>query len=137
MPDTLTPAAQLAADARTPFPGASKAYDAARRETLEEIGVGDVDLAEDRVAADPVRGGLARGHIEVGDDDIGAFARQCGRVRGADPLRGARDDRGPAGESIHGLLLSLVGHTAVATSLVSRYSSKPATPISRPIPDCL
>ena len=29
------------------------------------------------------------------------------------------------------------GHRATATALVSRYSSKPATPISRPIPDCL
>src|SRR5699024_10605492 len=28
-------------------------------------------------------------------------------------------------------------HTASARTFVSRYSSKPATPISRPIPDCL
>ncbi|MGE5866592.1 MAG: DUF899 family protein [Rhizobacter sp.] len=36
MPATLTPAHELAALARTPFPGASPAYEAARRELLAE-----------------------------------------------------------------------------------------------------
>ena len=34
-------------------------------------------------------------------------------------------------------LFSNLAHAGSAIVLVSRYSSKPATPISRPIPDCL
>src|SRR5699024_560014 len=123
-----------------------------------EVGGGfrvrDVHVMERRrtaLSADRVRHGFAAFGVDVGEDDPRPLTGQAARVRLADPLRRAGDDGGPAFETCHGASPVLVvdgpgrvrapgaccGHAGYATALVSRYSSNPATPISRPIPDCL
>ena len=48
------------------------------------------DVAADRATADPLRGLVRGGLVEVGDDDVGALGGEPLGRRSADPLRAAR-----------------------------------------------
>ena len=58
-------------------------------------------VAADRATADPVRGPVRGGLVEVSDDDMGALGGQPLGRRSADALRPARDERRLAVESAH------------------------------------
>ena len=72
--------------------------------------------------------------VDVGDDHCGTLATQRLGIRLPDAPGSAGDDGHLVFELRH---LAISYLTAVATSLASKYSSKPRSPISRPLPDCL
>ena len=72
---------------------------------LEAVGVGDVSADRDRPVAGEMRGLLARGGIDIGDRDPGAFARKQDRRGAADPGTGASDEGYLACEPRHRFLL--------------------------------
>ncbi len=117
-----------------------------RGHLLGRVGVGDVDPHGERVAAltlDAVGDLLRALGVDVGHHDGRTLARQRLGVGLADAATGAGDDGHLVVE-----LISVRSQRSVLRSsefaMPSRsqlwfrvYSSKPATPISRPIPDCL
>ena len=118
--------------------------------SLADVGVGHVDRNADRGAAvgHDLLGDLLRAlDVDVGDDDRRALTGQRLGVRLADAATGSGDDRRPCSRTAHVFprcdyarfrsCVPLSHCAAVAMALISRYSSKPARPISRPMPDCL
>ena len=77
-------------------------------------------VAADRAPADPLRGLRCGGLVEVGDDDVRALGGEALRGRGADPLRAARDERRPALEAAHRIILTTSSATQTGLSPPSR-----------------
>jgi hypothetical protein len=68
---------------------------------LQAVGLGYICTNGDRAVAGQMRGFLARSGVDLGDRDLGAFAREQNRGGAADPGARAGDEGDLPVESIH------------------------------------
>src|SRR5581483_11240211 len=107
-------------------------------ERLDLLGVGDVDPDEE--PADLLGGGLARGLVDVGADDVRALGGEAAGGGQPDAAARAGDDGGAAGQAAADDCVGRGGHVAhssvlMKTFLVSVKAASAPGPSSRPSPD--